>query len=98
MIDIRSGRCPLCDHREVLEAIPAEFGDGSRELAAAVTYDARWMLPGRNPGYPRGPLKLYVCRGCGFTQHFADDPAAIPVGPEHKTRLIAGPAPEPPYR
>jgi len=98
MIDIRKGQCPLCDHRQILESIPAEFGDSGTEVPAAVTYDARWMMGGRNPNSPRGQLRIYVCRSCGYCQHFADDPGTIPVGPDHMTRIIRGPTSESPYR
>lgn len=26
---------------------------------------------------PRGPLKAYICKGCGFAQWFADDPSSL---------------------
>jgi len=89
MHDIRSGRCPLCDHREILEAVAAEFGDAGREVPSAITYDARWVLGGRNPSHPHGLLRAYVCRACGYCQYFAQDPANIPVGEEYRTRLRA---------
>jgi|RhiMethySRZTD1v2_1073278.scaffolds.fasta_scaffold13588_8 hypothetical protein len=97
MIDIRLGRCPLCDHPEIIEAVAAEFAHAGVEVPAAVTYDARLVQRGRNPGYPYGLLKLYVCRACGYCQYFADDPSSIPIGEEHQTRVIAGRARDP-YR
>jgi hypothetical protein len=97
MIDIRLGRCPLCDHREIIEAVPVEFWHGG-DAPAAVTYDLRWVLPGRNPSHPHGMLKLYVCRACGYCQYFADSPGEIPIGEEHQTRVIAGPSRDHPYR
>lgn len=90
MDDIRRGLCPLCRHNEIIESIAADFGEQNTEKAQAVTYDPRWLLPGRNPEYPHGQLKLYVCRRCGFVQWFADDPDSIPIDEEHKTRLIKG--------
>jgi hypothetical protein len=97
MIDIRLGRCPLCDHREIIEAAAAEFAHGE-EVPAAVTYERRWVLSGRNPDYPYGMLKLYVSRACGYCQYFADNPGGIPIGEDHQTRIIAGPARNHPYR
>jgi hypothetical protein len=91
MKDMRNGLCPLCGHNEILEASAVEFGDGDTEKVSAVTYDPRWVLPSRNPNYPHGPLKLYVCRRCGYTQWFADCPENIPVGGQYGTRIIAGP-------
>ena len=96
--DLRQGRCPLCDHREVLESQVAEFGDQSVEHPMCVTYDKRWIQEGRNPRHGHGRLQLCVCRKCGYTQWFADNPALIPVGSEYRTRIIRGEEPNDPYR
>lgn len=100
MIDMRKGTCPICQHYEILEVVPADFADANLEQEMAVTYEPRWVMPGRNPSHPYGPLRIYVCRGCGYAQWFASDPQAIPVGEQHKTRLIRGPRPgeDGPYR
>lgn len=98
MKDIRRGNCPLCDHPEIVEAVSAEFINDGRERIAAVTYDPRWMLEGRNPSYPHGALKRYVCRSCGFAQEFASNPGAIPIGDQHRTRVISGVKASEPYR
>jgi hypothetical protein len=45
-----------------------------------------------------GPLMLFTCRRCGFAQMFAKDPEKVPIEEYRQTRLIAGPAPEGPYR
>ncbi len=92
MRDMREGVCPVCAHQEILETTPAEFGDGDMERVAAVTYEPRWLLGGRNPGHPHGPLRRYVCRGCGYTQLFALDPMAIPIGEGYRTALLDGPS------
>jgi hypothetical protein len=91
MKDIREGNCPLCDHNEIIEAVPAEFSDAG-EIVAAVTYDPRWLLQGlgRNSRRPRGVLVIYVCRACGYLQWFAKDPDQIPIDEEHCTRLVKG--------
>ena len=93
MHDMRDGICPLCQHNRVLEAVPGEFVDGDREEVRAVTYDPRWLMAGRNPRHPHGPLKTYVCRKCGYVQWFAEGPGDIPVGEEYMTRIIEGPEP-----
>lgn len=92
MRDMRDGICPLCEHNEIIEAVAAEFGDQDVERVKAVTYDPRWVIEGRNPKHPHGPLKMVVCRRCGYVQWFADDPASIPIDDEHRTRLIGGAA------
>jgi hypothetical protein len=55
MIDIRSGRRPLCDHREIIEPVAAEFAH--EEVPAAVTYETRWVLSGRNPDSRNHPYR-----------------------------------------
>ncbi|MBI5500307.1 MAG: hypothetical protein HY907_08695 [Deltaproteobacteria bacterium] len=97
MQDIRQGICPACGHGEVIECELAEFGHEDLERRMCVTYDPRWVARGRNPRHGHGPLNLYTCRACGFSQWYAKDPSAIPVGDEHRTRLIVGrPARQPP--
>lgn len=46
---------------------------------------------------PLGAFEAYVCRSCGYTELYARDPAAIPVGREYNTELIELPD-APPYR
>lgn len=94
---MRKGRCPLCDHREIIEAVPAEF-IGGYERRVAVTYDKRWLSSARNASYPHGLLLMYVCRECGYTQWFAAQPDEIPIGEDYKTRVIKGPPVDAPYR
>lgn len=98
MKDIRRGNCPLCDHHEIIEAIPAEFGESDFERRESVTYEPRWILGGRNPKLGHGPLRTYVCRSCGFTQQFADGPDRIPIAPRYSTRIIEGVRRESPFR
>jgi len=98
MNDMRKGTCPLCEHNEIIEATPADFADQDREVRAAITFDPRWVLSGRNPNSPHGLLKTYVCRDCGYVQWFADQPAEIPVDAEHRTRLIQGAKTKSPFR
>jgi hypothetical protein len=81
----------LCAHQEIIESVPALFGDADGEKEQAVTYEPRWVMSGRNPDHPRGILRLYVCRHCGFAQSFALDPGSIPIGKDHRTRLIRRP-------
>jgi hypothetical protein len=37
---------------------------------------------------PFGILELYVCTKCGYSEWYARDPAAIPIGPEFGTEKI----------
>lgn len=91
-MSMREGTCPECGHGEVIETSVAEFGEQNTEHPMCVTYDARWVMPGRNPrrGHGHGPLRLYTCRSCGLSQWYADNPGTIPIGEEYRTRLIQG--------
>lgn len=98
MVDMRKGTCPVCEHNEILEAEVAEFGNQDEERRMCVTYDKRWVASGRNPRHGHGPLRMYVCRACGFVQWFAEAPGEIPASDEICTRLIRGPERADPYR
>ncbi len=88
MDDIRNGTCPLCEHDEIVKGVPAVFGEGNAELTACFTYDARWLLSGRDPRHGHGPLAFYMCRQCGYLQWFVEQPESVPVGDEHRTSLV----------
>jgi hypothetical protein len=92
MIDIRKGVCPVCDHGEILEAIPFDFGDTDLPRTMAVTSQPvqGMFFSGFDPKRSYGPLRLYVCRSCGFTEWFTDDPGSIPVGHQYRTRIVRG--------
>lgn len=90
MADIREGLCPLCGHGEIVEApLQQCVHYKSRDTLApiAVTWE-------KDNGFFADTVKalngihLYVCRACGFTQLFTEDPKTIPVGEAHQTRLI----------
>lgn len=86
---MRRGRCPICGHGEVIEAVVRDLLDESAEYKA-VTYEAvnfGTIVPVYER-VPHGVLKMYVCRSCGYTQWFADSPGNIPIGKEYMTRLI----------
>jgi predicted nucleic-acid-binding Zn-ribbon protein len=82
MNDMRRGTCPLCGHNEIIEARPRVVTGG---LFIAVA-------PG-SPGV--GNVWSYSCRRCDYTQLFAQETAKLPIGAEHGTRIVMGPAPEP---
>ncbi len=50
------------------------------------------------PRYPMGTFKVYSCRRCGYSQTFLDKPASVPIGPDHRTRILRGPSTRAPYR
>jgi hypothetical protein len=96
MVDIRQGRCPLCSHNEIIQALPLEFcGAIPFPLAAA---HLKTSEGGPSPLRPVGVFNVFTCRRCGYTQWFADQPAQIPIGETFGTRLVVGPEPIGPYR
>ena len=44
-----------------------------------------------------GILEVYVCRRCGLTEWYTQEPESIPIGPEHGTELLDYPEATP-YR
>jgi len=95
MEDIRKGVCPLCGHREILEAPGVRVEEG-RTHPLALSY----LVRNRDSTGPRtiefGSLKSYSCTGCGYTQWFVADPKR-PIGAPG-TRVLKGPEPAGPYR
>jgi hypothetical protein len=96
MTDIREGRCPLCDHREIINAQPVEFCEAI-PCPLAVTH-LQSSEGGPSPLRPVGMFHVFVCRRCGYSQWFAERPEEIPIVDGLGTRLVAGPAAEGPYR
>jgi hypothetical protein len=94
MQDIRIGICPICDHREIIKAVPREFTE-NQVLRLAVAHGRGYGGLAQELAY--GFLALFVCRSCGYSQLFAEDPAQIPIGADHETELIRGPEKQP-YR
>ena len=113
MEDIRKGVCPLCQHKQILEATPqlnavAHAGGalrGSEQPHIAMIAsrgNAAWTLikdafTGQG-GEPTGEWRTYACRACGFAQTFVTDCSAIPIGEKFGTRLLNGGEAEGPYR
>ena len=102
MEDIREGRCPVCRHHEVIEGRPERFEEvlDSKAPPSAVTHQRleRWTVSYSDRSKPEGVLSTYTCRSCGFTQIYAARPADIRIGPEFRTRLIAGVRSDEPFR
>ena len=99
---MRQGRCPLCDHHEIIEATVTEFSGeySEQQRPLAVAHGTRHvLLAGERPDAdkPVGLLNQCICRRCGFVQWFASEPGRIPIGMEYGTRLVQTPAAAP-YR
>jgi hypothetical protein len=101
--DMRSGYCPLCDHREILELKELEWMEELNRALLQFHLTLRpltgkaFTLAPQLPLPPQGRYMIYICRGCGYVQQFAAAPRSIPVG-RRGTRLIKGPVAEGPYR
>lgn len=87
MPDIREGCCPQCRHDEIIQAAPLVFVEDAA-VVLSVSHDVNGL--GADPRKPLGPLNLFVCRRCGYSQFFAFEPEKIPVGIAYGTRLIKG--------
>ena len=91
-LDMRKGLCPVCQHNQVIEAVVRDLLEDSAEYKA-VTYEAV-NFGNIVPVYervPHGVLRMYVCRQCGYTQWFADEPQNIPIGEKYLTKIVYGP-------
>jgi hypothetical protein len=107
MEDIRKGVCPVCDHREILEATPqVNLGDWSHSIAPKRIHMnasmARKFLLGFKQafgiGKASGEWRAYACGSCGYAQIFVVDCANVEVSQRLRTRLIRGPESSSPYR
>ncbi len=95
MIDMRDGQCALCRHNEILEVVAKARSDVNilRRLSAA--YGEIGLI---STEADQGELLAYVCRKCGYTQWFADDPESIALDAPGIRLLVGAPTPEAPYR
>jgi hypothetical protein len=97
--DLRSGICPSCDHNEIIEASPGTYDSIAANAGYVPLGLAQHQKAGfrekEGRGHPFGQLWTYTCRRCGLTQWVASKPEDVPIGPEHGTRLISGPPPQP---
>ncbi len=71
----RSGKCPKCGCAQIITGAKAiDSGNSQFEMAVAVF---------RNPGAlffkgkQQSALAAYVCSECGFTEFYAESPAAF---------------------
>jgi hypothetical protein len=96
MEDIRKGTCPLCRHREIVVSMLSAVG---ADAQSPVVVAAEQISLGESPVIrPRGRLSSHMCRRCGFTQLFANDPGNVPIGPRFGTTLLTPPEAQGPYR
>lgn len=85
---MKNGRCPKCDHTEVVKGKAADYADKNYEYEMSVTAEPRMVFSGRNPRHSYGALHTYTCHSCGFTEWYAENPEAIPIGPQFATKII----------
>lgn len=94
--------CPKCRHNRILlvkqVADEAEYGAGPMRVARALD-DARTFWTGKptTTEVSAGLLSAAICKRCGFTELYTNDPSAIPVDGDW-VKEVAGPEPEGPYR
>ncbi len=111
MLDMRDGKCPFCQHDEIIQA-DLSYLPQSDEVAAWEIANRQYLAHPKvameavdrppPPPLPSAPaphrLSILICRSCGQTQGTATEPGRIPIGSRYGTRLITGPKPQGPYR
>ena len=84
--------CPKCDHRTILlvDTLPDRIGAQVHESFAAATPDGDYLIGGeRFAG--AGKLSAAICKGCGYTELYCEDPRAIPVDGRLVREVTAAP-------
>src|SRR5262249_36610684 len=100
--------CARCGHREIVVCVARQRTEATLAPLAAsyrrklktpiltgeeeIEYDDR-----PDTAAPVGVFVAHVCRACGFTDWYALDPQAIPIGPDYGTELVVIEGPHP-YR
>lgn len=91
MLDMREGKCAVCQHPEVIDAPALEYLDEDNPIRLAVTHapdSLDFLQPRSVVERPFGVLRMLVCRACGFVQWFAGRPERIPIGEAFGTKLV----------
>lgn len=72
---MRRGPCPKCGSSEVVRDVRVmDRGDAAGDLSAAVYASPRaWFFKDK----VTTELSAYVCAGCGYTELYAANPAAL---------------------
>lgn len=100
--------CARCHHGELIRCVARQRIAVHHLAPLAATYERKLktrILTGQedieyeplpDAEAPIAVFTAYVCRGCGFTEWYADRPDSIPIGPAYATELVA--VDRPPYR
>ncbi|MFT3697064.1 MAG: hypothetical protein QM831_28235 [Kofleriaceae bacterium] len=92
--------CPKCKHNRILLVanIPDNDGEyGDKPLRVAFAFTGTGFFGG-DKTTPVGHLRACVCRRCGYTELYVDEPDKIPIDGRYISELV-GPEPEDsPYR
>jgi hypothetical protein len=100
--------CARCGHRTLVRVLMRErtnVGGGEQELAPmAVTFGVSFtphLIGGGQtinelPSKPYGVMEARVCRACGFTDLYVQNPGQIPIGAAFGTEELT--IPDEPYR
>jgi hypothetical protein len=98
MDDIRQGVCPLCRHNQIVEAeIVISTAQGAARVGVVPIHARGFVASFKRalhggPSHVAGQLVAYACRACGYAQQFIAGCAQVPIGEQHGTRVIEGPA------
>jgi len=72
--------CPKCEHRTILlvDSVPDRTSGQVHASYAAATPDGNYWIGGeRFAG--AGKLSAAICKGCGYTELYCEDPGSIPI-------------------
>jgi rubrerythrin len=81
--------CPKCQHSEIV-FLP-RVTDFQESVLAAYVSNEDW--PRRGKPTVRGALHAYICRQCGYTELYADEPEQIPIDRIPGAKLLKRRAP-----
>ncbi|MFT3691538.1 MAG: hypothetical protein QM831_00240 [Kofleriaceae bacterium] len=91
--------CPKCNHNHIL--FVAQVADQGDHFAApamiAMVPVGKMLFSDRDRTSYAGLLCAFVCRQCGYCEHYVRDPQDIPIDGRYVSELV-GPETEGPYR
>lgn len=95
----RSGSCPKCNHDQLLHiahvAETSHHAPALREMYLALTHVGEsWF--GEEKRERVGKLTATMCRSCGFTEFYVDDPQSLKPDGRYITETIGPGFPLPP--
>jgi predicted nucleic-acid-binding Zn-ribbon protein len=79
----KTGICPKCEHQHTLlvdTVADMDYGVGPLHVASITTEKRRFGVEIRKAV---GKLSAVVCKACGYTEFYVQNPGSIPVDDEY---------------